>query len=118
MIDYQATPSEQAIRGMDAVIDTVGGETIDRAWQVLKPNGILVTVVGRISEETAKAHGVRGMSTRAATSDKLKDITELIESKKLKPVVGKVFPLAEARQAHESSQTGHGQGRIILHIAD
>jgi NADPH:quinone reductase-like Zn-dependent oxidoreductase len=118
VIDYQAIPFENAVRDMDVVIDTVGGETIDRAWKVLKPNGILVTVAGRISEETAKAHGARGMSTRAAPAAKLKEITALIESQKLKPLVGKVFPLAEANKAHALSETGHGRGRIVLHIAD
>jgi len=118
VIDYQATPFEKAVRDMDVVIDTVGGETIDRAWQVLKPNGILVTVAGRISEETAKAHGARGMSTMAAPAAKLKDLSELIESHKLKPLVGKVFPLAEASKAQELSETGHGRGRIVLHVAD
>ena len=38
----------------------------------------------------------------------------MLESKRIKPVVGEVFPLAEARQAHELSQTRHGRGRIIL----
>ena len=118
VIDYQATPFEKAVRDMDVVIDTVGGETIDRAWQVLKPNGILVTVAGRISEETARAHGARGMSTMAAPVAKLKDISELIEAQKLKPLVGRVFPLAEARQAHELSETGHGRGRIVLHVTE
>jgi NADPH:quinone reductase-like Zn-dependent oxidoreductase len=118
VIDYQATPFEKAVHDMDVVIDTVGGETIDRAWQVLKPNGILVTVAGRISEETAKTHGARGMSTMAAAPEKLKDLSELIESHKLKPLVGKVFPLAQARMAQELSETGHGRGRIVLHIAD
>ena len=118
VIDYQTTPFEKAVHDMDVVIDTVGGETIDRAWQVLKPNGILVTVAGRISEETAKAHGVRGMSTMAAPPAKLKDLAELIESHKLKTLVGKVFPLAEARKAHELSETGHGRGRIVLHVTD
>ena len=41
----------------------------------------------------------------------------VVEAKQLKPVMGTVFPLAEARQAHELSQTGHGRGRIILQIA-
>ncbi len=46
------------------------------------------------------------------------DLSRLIEAGKIKPQVYKVFPLAEARQAHELSQTGHGRGRIVLHIAD
>jgi NADPH:quinone reductase-like Zn-dependent oxidoreductase len=48
----------------------------------------------------------------------LKQISELIEAKQLKPVTGALFPLVEARQAHELSQTGHGHGRIILQIGN
>jgi NADPH:quinone reductase-like Zn-dependent oxidoreductase len=50
--------------------------------------------------------------------ENLKRISELIEARQLKVVVGKVFPLAEAAQAHELSQTGHGRGRIILRMGD
>jgi NADPH:quinone reductase-like Zn-dependent oxidoreductase len=46
----------------------------------------------------------------------LQQISELIESKQLKPIVGAVFPLSQARQAQELSQTGHGRGRILLSI--
>jgi NADPH:quinone reductase-like Zn-dependent oxidoreductase len=43
---------------------------------------------------------------------------ELIETGQIKVQVARIFPLAEARQAHVLSQTGHGQGRIVLHVAD
>jgi NADPH:quinone reductase-like Zn-dependent oxidoreductase len=42
----------------------------------------------------------------------------MIEAKQLRLVIGAIFPLAESRQAHESSQTGHGRGRIILLIGN
>ena len=48
----------------------------------------------------------------------LRQISQLIEAGKLHPVVGKVFPLAQAGQAQALSETGHGRGRIILHITD
>jgi NADPH:quinone reductase-like Zn-dependent oxidoreductase len=48
----------------------------------------------------------------------LHEITELIESKRIRPVVGPVFPLSQAGKAQAQSETHHGRGRIILHIAD
>jgi NADPH:quinone reductase-like Zn-dependent oxidoreductase len=48
----------------------------------------------------------------------LKQVAELLEAKQLKPVVGTRFTLAEVRQAQELAQTGHGRGRIVLHIGD
>ena len=48
----------------------------------------------------------------------MKQIAELINAERLKPVMGAVFPLADAQKAQELSQTGHGRGRIILKIAN
>ena len=118
VIDYGAVPFETVIRDVDVVIDTVGGEVLDRSWQVLRPAGLLVSVAGQVSQETAQARGLRGIQSGRASADKLRQVSDLIESKQITPVVGPVFPLAEARRAHELSQTRHGRGRIVLHIAD
>jgi NADPH:quinone reductase-like Zn-dependent oxidoreductase len=75
---------------------------------------VLVTVAARLTPEMGAAQGIRTTSAGRASTDILAQISELLESKKITPVVGPVFPLAEARQAHELSQTGHGHGRIIL----
>ncbi len=114
VIDYHATKFEDVVQDVDAVIDTVGGDIIERSLQVIRPGGILVTVAGRVDPEMGQARGVRATSSRRADTAKLRQITELLESKQLTPEVGKVFPLAQARQAHELSQTGHGRGRIVL----
>ena len=118
VIDYSATRFETVVHDLDVVIDTVGGELAERSFQVLRSGGIFVTVAGRLAEDAGKAQKITAMSGRRAAGENLKQISELIEAKQLKPVTGAVFPLAEARQAHELSQTGHGRGRIILHVAD
>ncbi len=114
VIDYNATPFETVVRDVDVVVDTVGGETTERSWQVLRPNGMLVTVAGRLSPEAGQAHGVRAASAGRASPEKLKQISELLEAKQLTPAVRALFTLAEARQAQELAQTQHGRGRIIL----
>ena len=118
VIDYSATRFETVVHDMDVVIDTVGGDLAERSFQVLRPGGIYVTVAGRLAEDAGKAQKITAMSGGRAPAENLKQISELINTKQLKPVTSKVFPLAEARQAHELSQTGHGRGRIILHLAD
>jgi NADPH:quinone reductase-like Zn-dependent oxidoreductase len=47
VIDYRQVPFEQTVRDVDVILDTVGGETRERSWQVLKPDGILVSLPGR-----------------------------------------------------------------------
>jgi len=64
------------------------------------------------------AQGVRAVSAGRAATDRLRQINELLLNKQLRPYVGAVFPLAEARKAMELSQTGHGRGRIVLKIAE
>jgi NADPH:quinone reductase-like Zn-dependent oxidoreductase len=114
VFDYNAAPFESVVHDVDVVVDTVGGEIIERSWQVLRPGGLLVSVAGRLTPEMGQAHGVRAMSSGRTAPARLRDISELFESKQITSVVGAMFPLAEARQAHELSQTGHGRGRIVL----
>ena len=46
----------------------------------------------------------------------LDELAKLIEAKKLKCVVSETVPLAEAKRAHELSETGHTQGKIVLQV--
>jgi len=85
---------------------------------VLRPGGIFVTVAGRLAEGAGKEQNIRAVSTGRASADHLKEASELIRAKLLQPVVGKVFPLAEARQAQKLSETRHGRGRILLQIGN
>ena len=118
MIDYNATRFETVLKDMDVVIDTVGADLAERSFQVLRPGGIFVTVAGRLAEGAGKEQNIRAVSAGRASADHLKEASELIKAKLLKPVIGKVFPLAEARQAHELSETRHGRGRILLQIGN
>ena len=116
-IDYSAGPFEQVVHDVDVVIDTVGGDLHQRSLKIIRRGGMLVTVAGRLAEDFGKSEGVRATSAGRTSRARLEEITQLIEQGKLKPVVYKVFPLDEARQAQELSETGHGRGRIVLRIA-
>jgi NADPH:quinone reductase-like Zn-dependent oxidoreductase len=118
MIDYNATRFETVLKDLDAVIDTVGADLAERSFQVLRPGGIFVTVAGMLAEGAGQAQNIRAVSTGRASADHLKEASELIKAKLLKPVVGKVFPLANARRAQELSETRHGRGRILLQIGN
>jgi NADPH:quinone reductase-like Zn-dependent oxidoreductase len=122
VVDYQATPFETVVHDMDVVLDTVGGDVAARSLQVLRPGGIYVTVAGQPPLEEAQERGVKatgvGPSDPARTSELLRKITELIEEGRVNVPAPRVFPLAEASQAHALSQQGHGRVRIVLHVAD
>ena len=117
-IDYDAAPFETVVHDVDVVIDTVGGDVLQRSWQVLRPGGLLVTVAGRITDADAKAPGRRGKSASHAPASNLVAIGELITAGKLTPAIQASFPLSEAQAAQQQCETGHGRGRIILNIGE
>jgi NADPH:quinone reductase-like Zn-dependent oxidoreductase len=125
VIDYNTTPFEQVAHDVDVVVDPIGGETQDRSWQLVKPGGMLVAIGHPPDEDIAAQHGVRTASTVMdqrvpphISTEPLQEISGLIESGLLLPQVGKVLLLEEAAQAQALCETGHGRGRIVLHITN
>jgi NADPH:quinone reductase-like Zn-dependent oxidoreductase len=117
-IDYQKTRFEDVVHDVDVVLDTIGGETQERSWKVLKKGGILVLIVGPPSAEEAAKHGVPSASLSAqGGSSLLAELAKLVDSGKIKPIIEKVLPLSEARQAHELNESGHARGKIVLKVA-
>jgi NADPH:quinone reductase-like Zn-dependent oxidoreductase len=122
VVDYTATPFEQVVHAVDFVLDTVGGETLQRAMDVVRPGGVLVSLLEPPSQEQARARGIRAMHNTVTqpfpSSDLLRIIAELIVSGQVSVTLGQIFRLREAAQAHDLSQRGHGRGRIVLHIGE
>ena len=118
VIDYTTTRFETVAHHVDVVLDVIGGETEQRSWGVLKPGGILVSTLGPPSQEDAAKHRVRAAFVQAQpTAGLLKEIARLLDSGQIKPNVGKMFPMEQARQAQELKQHGHTRGKIVLEIA-
>jgi NADPH:quinone reductase-like Zn-dependent oxidoreductase len=116
-INYQTTPFEQAVSEVDVVFDTIGGDVQDRSWQVLKPGGILVSIVKPPSKEEASAHNCRGEYVFVQpNATQLTEIAQLIDTGKMKSIVETVLPLDQATQAHQLSQKGRTRGKIILQV--
>jgi NADPH:quinone reductase-like Zn-dependent oxidoreductase len=117
-VDYQKTRFEDVVRDADVVLDTVGGDTQERSFKALKKGGILVSIVQPPSQEEAAKYGVRALFYGGhPSSNNLDEIAGLIDAGKVKTVVETVLPLAEARRAHELSQSGHARGKIVLKAA-
>jgi NADPH:quinone reductase-like Zn-dependent oxidoreductase len=109
---------EESVTGVDVVLDTVGGEIQQRSLQVLKPGGILVSVVSPVPETTQKRYGIRATYFYVdVTTARLNRITELFDKGKLVTNVGTVLPLEEARIAHEMlAGAPHKRGKIVLRV--
>src|SRR6266705_5388346 len=120
IIDYTTTRFEEVVHDVDLVFDTVGGDTLERSWQVVKPGGVLVSVVSpRPSFEEAKAHGVRPVwFVVEPNREQLIQIGALIDAGKVRPIIETILPLSQASQAYEQGARGHTRGKIVLRVVD
>lgn len=117
VIDYQSAHFDTLVHDVDLVLDSMGGETQERSWSVLKRGGMLVSIVQPPSQEKAAAHGVQAVFLSSkARGDELAQIANLVVSGRVKIFVDTILPLAEARQAQVLSQRGHSRGKIVLRV--
>jgi NADPH:quinone reductase-like Zn-dependent oxidoreductase len=120
VIDYTQTRVEEKVQDVDLVFDTVGGEGTTSALATLRRGRSLITLAGQPDKEQAQTLGVRTSFFGArlgATADLLNTFAQLIDDGQLRTSIAATFPLSEAWKAHELSQSGHGRGRILLHVA-
>ncbi len=116
VVDYRVTDFARVVRSVDAVIDTVGGDARERASGVLKPGGILVTVVSPFMP--ARSDVRSAFFYAEVTTARLDAVSRLLESGKVIPHVGSVLPLADVRAAHEMlAGAPHRRGKIMLQVA-
>jgi NADPH:quinone reductase-like Zn-dependent oxidoreductase len=118
VIDYSHEHFEEKVKDVDVVLDTVGGETQQRSWGVLRHGGILISVVAPLAAEKAASLGLRGAFFIVEPNRaQLIQLGDLIDKGTLRVVVGAVLPLARAREAFEQASTGHKRGKIVLQVA-
>jgi NADPH:quinone reductase-like Zn-dependent oxidoreductase len=119
VIDYRTQRFEEQVRDADAVIDLVGGETQVRSFQVLRRGGKLISAVSRPDPHLAEGHGVEAaFFLVTVTSRYLAEITRLVDGGTLRPNMGAVLPLADARVAHLMLEHERPQprGKIVLAV--
>jgi NADPH:quinone reductase-like Zn-dependent oxidoreductase len=116
-IDYTTECFEDVVHEVDVVLDTVGGETLERSLGVLRKGGMLVSIVGSPTAEQAAAHGVRATAFVVQPDRKqLIRIGELLDAGRIRPVIEAVMPLPQARQAYERQHGGHAGGKVVLRV--
>jgi NADPH:quinone reductase-like Zn-dependent oxidoreductase len=117
-IDYRETDFAEAVKDVDVVLDTIGGDTGMRSLRVLRPGGIVVSIIPMGSSdfpEEAERLGVRALRMLVdASRSGLEAITELVEAGKLRPEIAGTFPLAEAAEAHRQGETNRTAGKLVL----
>jgi NADPH:quinone reductase-like Zn-dependent oxidoreductase len=119
VIDYKKHKFEDQVSEIDFVLDTVGGETRDRSWSVLKEGGVLATLVPpfpdpqKAASKSITAYMVHGHSDIGEIMPKL---THMLEQGELRPpALVKKYALADAAQAHLDFAASAGS-RIVLEV--
>lgn len=117
VVDYKQERFE-AVGQVDAVLDLIGGETAARSYAVVKKGGVLVSTLFAANAELAAQAGIRAVNVamkRRAVD--LSELAGLVERGDVKPRMGEVFRLDQAREAQDTSQQGRAKGKILLKVA-
>ncbi len=116
-VNYRTQQFEEVLNKVDVVLDTIGGDTQERSFALLKSGGRLFSIVGNPDAEKLAAAGSTGGTFMVQPSSaQLGEIATLIDDGKVRVLIDSVFPLSEARAAHDKSQTGRAKGKIVLEV--
>lgn len=141
-IDYRSARFEHVAKDCDVVLDSAGGDTLVRSFECVKPGGVVVSIGSTPSAAFARSWGfnpiivlaIRAMSRKAtaaarrqharyeylfmrADGAQLHEITRLVERGAIKPLVDRVFPLAQVRDALAYSESGRVTGKVVITVA-
>ena len=141
VIDYKKDDFESVLHDYDVVIDTQGGQTLEKSLQVLKPGGKVISVAGPPEPDFAKEFGanwfliqaMRALSFRIrrkakrrgvtysflfmkASGDQLRELGSLIDSGAIRPVVDQVFPFQSTMEALAYVEKGRAKGKVVVKI--
>jgi NADPH:quinone reductase-like Zn-dependent oxidoreductase len=142
-IDYQTTRFESVVKDQDVVLDTQGGDTLLRSFEVVKPGGVVVAIGGRPDDKFARAWGlslplvwILGFLNRKVdhlarkrrvrfeylfmrpSGEQLERIGALVDEGVIRPVLDRTFPLESAAEAISYVESGRAVGKVIIHVAD
>jgi NADPH:quinone reductase-like Zn-dependent oxidoreductase len=141
-IDYRSARFEDVATDCDVVLDSAGGDTLVRSFACVKPGGVVVSIGGTPSAAFGRRWGLnpvivlalRVMSRKAtaaarrhnaryeylfmrADGEQLREITRLVEGGAITPLVDKVFPLEQVRDALAYSESGRATGKVVVTVA-
>ncbi|MFF3189794.1 NADP-dependent oxidoreductase [Streptomyces misionensis] len=120
VIDHTAVDFTEAVRDVDVVLDTIGGDTAERSLDVLRPGGHLVTAVAEEDLALAARYEAAGMRFSGIAVDPdpvaLRGLVGLVEQGRLRVHVQRTFPFERVADAHRLLDAGHLQGKLVLTV--
>ena len=141
VIDYRKDDFETILHDYDAVLDTLGGEVLEKSLRVLKPGAKLISIAGppdsdfaqdigstwilrlamrllsyRIRKRAKRHHVSYAFLFMRPSGDQLREIGALIDSGIIRPVVDRVFPFESTKEALAYVEKGHAKGKVIVKV--
>jgi NADPH:quinone reductase-like Zn-dependent oxidoreductase len=143
VIDYKREDFEQVLRGYDVVLDSLGGQTLEKSLRVLRPGGIAVGLAGPPDPAFAREIGANPvvrlatvlLSARTrlqarrrhvrysflfmkASGEQLRTIGALADAGTITPVIDQVFPFNSTKDAMAYVESGRAKGKVVVTMAD
>jgi NADPH:quinone reductase-like Zn-dependent oxidoreductase len=111
-VDLEQDRWEDAIGQADVVLDTIGGEVLARSAAIVRPGGALVSVCAPPATDRQDIRTLHFV--REPSGVQLVELARLVDAGQLRPQVGAVYPLADAREAFMAKSTERIPGKVIL----
>jgi NADPH:quinone reductase-like Zn-dependent oxidoreductase len=116
-IDYRAQRFEDVVKDVDLVFDTVGDDTLQRSYQVIRPGGTLVTIAGRVDAAAANQQGIHAVGILVhPDAVELAQVAALMAKGAIHAEIDAVYSLSEAALAQDKSEGRHVHGRLVLRV--
>lgn len=141
VVDYKTQDFEKVLRGYDAVLGTVRGDALEKSIDIVKPQGTIVSLVGPLDAAFARARRlnfvltfVLGLMSRKIVrlakkrdvsysflfarpdGDQLAGIGDLLKAQRIRPVIDKVFPFEQAKDALAYLAQGRAKGKVVVQM--
>ncbi|MFC9855857.1 NADP-dependent oxidoreductase [Streptomyces prasinus] len=143
VIDYRTQDFEEILDGYDVVLDTLGGETLAKSLRILKPGGKVISIAGPPDADFARELGANPILRQAmnmlslktrrhakrqgvtysflfmkASGGQLRELTRFIDAGEIRPVVDRVFPFDQTREAMKYAEKGRAKaGKVVVAMA-
>jgi len=120
-IDYTKAAAEELVHNVDLVVDAVGGPSTGRFLKTLRRGGALFPIfpLGFSGAEEAEKLGVVVSTTQVRSNGaQLAQLAQLLEQGVIRVEIDSIFPLQNAKKAHERAARGHIRGKIVLSVIE
>ncbi len=143
MIDYQKQQFEDVLRNYDAVLGTLRGDSLERSLHILKPKSIVVSLIGPPDAAFGRSRGMNFVMVFAMwllsfkmnrhakkrgveysfvfvhpDGSQLAEISELLKAGSIRPVIDKVFPFDQAKEALAYLEKGRAKGKVVVQMKE